>query len=340
VVANRVRPVLELMEQQLLHMNLEGKRMPVGVSVVIPVYNSDQSLSPLVEQLTTLFGQRGGSYEIILVNDGSRDGSWQVIQELAQRWPHLSGIDLMRNYGQHNALLCGIRQARYDTIVTMDDDLQHPPEEVPKLLAKLAEGHDVVYGTPEVMPHGFWRNFASTVTKIGLQSAMGVETARWVSAFRAFRTRIRDAFADCRSPHISIDVVLTWGSNRFSHQPVRHEARKMGVSNYTFWKLLVHTFHVMTAFSTFPLRLATILGFAATVFSLLLLVYVIGRYLVEGGSAPGFPFLASIISLFAGLQLFSMGIIGEYLARLFIRNLDKPTYVVGRRTSPEQSSDS
>jgi undecaprenyl-phosphate 4-deoxy-4-formamido-L-arabinose transferase len=234
----------------------------------------------------------------------------------------------MRNYGQHNTLLCGIRQARYEVIVTMDDDLQHPPEEIPNLLAKLAEGYDVVYGTPQQEQHGFWRDVASQVTKLALQSTMGAETARNVSAFRAFRTRLRDAFANYQGPFVSIDVLLTWGTTRFAAIPVHHDPRRVGRSNYTFVRLVTHALNMMTGFSTWPLQLASLIGFAFTLFGLGVLVYVIGRYLIEGGSIAGFPFLASIIAIFSGAQLFALGIIGEYLARMHFRMMERPAYSV------------
>jgi undecaprenyl-phosphate 4-deoxy-4-formamido-L-arabinose transferase len=239
---------------------------------------------------------------------------------------------MMRNYGQHNALLCGIRAARHELIVTMDDDLQHPPEEIPRLLAKLAEGYDVVYGTPATEEHTLWRVLASQITKIALQGSMGVETARKTSAFRAFRTRLRTAFADYRSPDVSIDVLLTWGATGFASVPVRHDQRFKGVSNYTFKKLLTHAFNMMTGFSVIPLQMASYLGFACALFGLLVLVYVIGRYLLLGHSMPGFPFLASIIAIFSGAQLLALGIIGEYLSRMHFRMMEQPTYVVLQET--------
>src|SRR5262245_33393616 len=142
--------------------------MSESVSVVIPVYNGSATVPALIDRLRAALQQMGGRYEIILVNDGSRDSSWATIESLAQRYPEIGGIDLMRNYGQHNALLCGIRHSQHEVIVTLDDDLQQPPEEIPRLLAKLREGFDVVYGTPEQEQHGFWRNLSSRVTKAAL----------------------------------------------------------------------------------------------------------------------------------------------------------------------------
>lgn len=298
------------------------------LSIVIPVYNSEDILEELVAQLGQVLPTLSSDYELILANDGSHDRSWEIIRKLVQDNAWVRGINMMRNYGQHNALLCGIRAARYQVIVTMDDDLQHPPQEIHKLLDKLAQGHDVVYGTPQHEQHGLWRDAASQVTKLALQSSMGAKTARNVSAFRVFRAQVRAAFGDYRGPFASIDVLLTWGTTRFAAIPVRHEPRLAGVSNYTFRKLVTHALNMMTGFSVLPLQLASLSGFVFTLFGFGVLVYVVGRYLIEGGSVPGFPFLASIIAVFSGAQLFALGIIGEYLARMHFRLMDKPTYTV------------
>jgi len=308
--------------------------VPLGamsISVVVPVYNSELTLPALAERLDAKLRGQVAAMELILVNDGSRDDSWRVVLELAQRYPWVRGINLKRNYGQHNALLCGIRAANHEVVVTMDDDLQHPPEEVPKLLAVLAGGADVVYGTPREEQHDFLRNLASRVTKIALQSTMGAETARKVSAFRAFRTSVREAFDDYRSPFVSIDVLLTWGSTRFASLPVDHQPRASGVSNYTFGKLVMHAINMMTGFSTLPLQLASVIGFTFTLLGIAVLIYVVGRYFIQGGSIPGFPFLASTIAIFSGAQLFALGIIGEYLARMHFRMMERPTYAVRER---------
>jgi undecaprenyl-phosphate 4-deoxy-4-formamido-L-arabinose transferase len=263
-----------------------------------------------------------------LVNDASHDASWQVIETLAAQYDWVRGIHLMRNYGQHNALLCGIRAARYAIIITMDDDLQHPPQMIAALLAKLDEGYDVVYGTPQQEQHGIWRNFASQITKLALQSAMGVEVARKVSAFRVFRTQLRAAFENYRASTVSIDVLLTWGTTRFAAIPVEHQPRRKGHSNYTFWKLLTHALNMVTGFSVLPLQVASLLGFLFTLFGMGVLFYVVGRFLIQGSVVRGFPFLASIISIFSGVQLFALGIIGEYLARIHFRTQDRPAYTI------------
>jgi undecaprenyl-phosphate 4-deoxy-4-formamido-L-arabinose transferase len=307
----------------------------MNLTVAVPVCNSERLLPDLVERLGPVLAAAADEYELILVNDGSRDRSWDTICELAAKNDWVRGINLMRNYGQHNALLCGIRAARHEIIITMDDDLQHPPEEIPKLIDRLDADCDVVYGAPSRERHGIWRDVASKLTKLALQSAMGVETARKASAFRIFRTEVREAFANYDSPYVCIDVLLTWGTTRFAAVPVRHDSRPLGASNYTFRKLVTHALNMMTGFSSLPLQIASLVGFAFALFGLTVLTWVVGRYLIEGGSVPGFPFLASTIAIFSGAQLLALGIIGEYLARMHFRSMGRPSSVI--RNSVEAS---
>jgi len=297
------------------------------------VYNGAATVGELVQRLGVVLAEIGLPHEVILVNDGSQDASWATIVAAAEREPWVRGINLARNYGQHNALLCAVRAARFDVCVTLDDDLQHPPEEIPQLLAKLAEGFDVVYGTPRQLTQNSARNFLSEAVKRAMARAIGLETIRDINAFRVFRTRLRDAFADFRSPQLLLDALLVWGTRRFAAVPVRHERRRVGRSNYTLRRLFNQTLFMLTGFSTAPLRMASLVGFGFFCFGVLVLIYVLARFLVEG-SQPGFPFLASIIALFSGAQLFALGILGEYLARIFDRSAERPTYLVHDQIPP------
>ncbi len=297
-----------------------------SLSVVIPVYNSEAILPALIARLGPVLQKLTRRFEVLLVNDGSRDASWEVISRLEREHHWIRGIDLMRNYGQHNALLCGIREAANELIVTMDDDLQHPPEELPRLLARLAEGYDVVYGSPIEQQHGLWRNLASQTTKWALQSAMGAEVARKISAFRVFRTPLREAFANVPGPYISIDVVLTWGTTRFAVVPVAHERRSIGNSNYTFGKLLTHALNLITGLSTLPLKVASVVGLGCLLLGMLLLVCVFGRYLLVGPGISDLAVLASAISICCGAQLLTLGMIGEYLARMRFGIMERPPF--------------
>lgn len=289
-------------------------------------------MGPLVERLSKALPTFTEKYEIILVNDGSPDNSWDVIEQLAKKYKDVRGIRLLRNFGQHNATLCGIRLACYEVIITMDQDLQHPPEQIPLLLAELKKGFDVVYGSPKKLPQGFIRNLLTANIKRILSSIMGVPSVENISAFRAFPAHLRSAFEKFQSPTMVLDVLLSWGTTRFTSVQVDiAEARS---SNYNFAALVEMTLLILVGYSTKPLRLASWIGFIMTLFGIGIFLYVMVIYFSQG-SLPGFPFLASIIALFSGAQLFALGIFGEYLARMFDRSMDRPTYVIQQLAGQE-----
>ncbi len=300
----------------------------ISVSIVIPVYRGERTVPSLYERLTAVAYDSKWDYEILFVEDAGPDNSWEFLSKLGQTDPRVRAIRLARNFGQHNALLCGIRAASKELIVTMDDDLQQLPEDIPKLLGRLDESCDVVYGRPLQQKHGILRNGVVALTKIMLQRVMRVSEAGQVSPFRVFRARLRGAFKYYQSPYVSVDVLLSWATSRFASIETTHQPRKEGSSSYNFEKLVNYAVNIMTGFSSWPLRLASIIGFIFTFFGFAVLVFVVGRYLMQGATVPGFPFLSSIIAIFAGAQLFALGIIGEYLARLHIGSIGRPCYVV------------
>ena len=302
--------------------------MNPNISVVIPVFNSESILPILVARLVEALRSICINYEILLINDGSQDKSWNSIQKLTDENKQVRGVNLRRNYGQHNALLCGIRLAQYDVIITMDDDLQHPPEEIHKLVRRLSEGYDVVYGIPAKLVHSTWRNFSSRFTKRFLGKILGIEGIRYISAFRAFKVDLRTAFNQFDSPNVIIDALLRWGTEKFGIVEVNEQPRTVGHSNYNLFKLAKFTMLVLTGFSTIPLRFVSLVGFFLTFFGIAVLLFVMVKIFLDG-ELPGFTFLASIISIFSGAQLFGLGIFGEYLARIFNRSMHVPTYVVG-----------
>jgi len=309
-----------------------------GVSVVVPVFQSTETLTVLADRIDATLSHLG-PYEVILVDDGSQDSTWKRIEQLSALWPQVVGFRLGRNYGQHNALVAGIRQASFPVVVTIDDDLQNPPEEIPLLVSRLLSGNlDVVYGVPQRVEQSVPRKMASRITRLALSSGLGVDSALEVSSFRAFRTRVRDAFANDLGTNVSLDALLTWGSSQFGSVHVRHEPRNTGSSNYTFGKLVRFAIDTTTGYSTFPLQLASILGLATAGFGLVVLIYVVIRPWLTGASVEGFPFLASIVAIFSGVQLFTLGIFGEYLARMHFRIMRKPTYVISETTSHEAGS--
>lgn len=301
--------------------------MKKNCSVVVPVYNSAKSLPLLVKRLRLALDQIATKYELILINDCSQDNSWEVITKLTKENPWVVGINLRRNYGQHNAILCGIRTAKYDYTITMDDDLQHPPEEIYKLLDGLDKGVDVIYGIPNKLPHSSWRNFFSKYTKLLLARVIGIARVRNISSFRAFHTSLRDSFANFNSPDVIIDALLSWGAMQFGTVVVTESSRVEGKSNYNFFKLVKMGMLILTGFSTAPLRFAILVGFSFTILGVIILIYVLIRYMSEG-SIPGFPFLASAITIFSGTQLFALGIFGEYLGHIFERSSARPPYII------------
>jgi glycosyltransferase involved in cell wall biosynthesis len=218
-------------------LSLDAKATARTISCVVPVYNSELTLATLVDKLSQSLPNLAAQWEIILVNDGSTDQSWRVICDLAQKYPELRGINLMRNYGQHNALLCGIRACSYGITVTLDDDLQNPIDEMEKLILKIDEGWDIVYGTSENRNHDWFRNLFSRLARLLWQKSLGINAMR-LSSYRAFRTDIRQAFKDFINPSVAIDVLLLRSTQNVSHVFVRHDPRLVGKSNYNLRRLI------------------------------------------------------------------------------------------------------
>ena len=311
-------------------MNRSHIPLKKGLSVVIPVYNSEEILPLLVEKLAGILPTLGMDYEVVLVNDGSADGSWEKIAKLTEKFDWLVGVNMMRNYGQHNATLCGIREAGFEIIVTMDDDLQNPPSEIPKLLAGLKNGADVVYGVARKRGQVWWKAASSAIVKRAIAFVMGARNVKDIGAFRAFKTALRQSFASFQGSDVLVDVLLSWGTTRFASVEVDETEREIGQSNYNFLKLIKVTLLVLTSFTTIPLRFASILGLLFTLLGFGVFLYILVIYF-SVGSLPGFPFLASVITIFSGVQLFSLGILGEYLARVFERTGGRPAYTVSER---------
>jgi len=307
-----------------------------SISVVVPVYHGEPYLEELTSRLAVALPKLSSNFEVIFVNDCSPDKSWQMINFLAKKYAWVHGINLMRNYGQHNATLCGIHVAQYDTVITMDDDLQHQPEDIHFLLEKMDEGYDVVYGAPKKLPQGLFRNLATWLTKTLMSSVMNIPSVRHISAFRAFKTALREAFAHFQNPNVIIDVLLSWGTTRFAYTFVDIKDASHRKSTYDLRKLIKIAVQILTGYSTTPLRFASLLGILIALIGAIILIYILAVYFTVG-SIPGFPFLASIITVFSGVQLFTLGIFGEYLAHIFDRSMDRPIYVVSETTHKEEN---
>lgn len=304
-----------------------------GMSVVVPLYKSADILPLLITRTEAVLGAIARNYELILVNDCSPDDTWNRLKDAVPAHPHIVAVNMNRNYGQHNALLAGIRIAKYPLCVTIDDDLQNPPEEIPKLLAALGPDLDVVYGAPLNEERSVSRKLPSRLTKLVLSRSMNVKVAEQVSAFRLFRTPLREAFATYRGPFVNIDVLLTWATNRFEAIKVQHSRRAAGRSTYTLGPLVTLAMNLVTGFSVLPLQMISLMGIGMGLLGFAVLAYVLGLYFFYGAPPPGFTLLASIIAIFSGAQLLSLGIIGEYLWRMYYRVMDRPSYMI-RETLP------
>jgi undecaprenyl-phosphate 4-deoxy-4-formamido-L-arabinose transferase len=301
------------------------------VSVVVPTFRSAATLPRLVERIIKC-GWFTHQSELVIIDDGNDDDTWRVILGLAERNTQVRGLRLGRNFGQHAALLAGVRTARNPLIVTLDDDLQNPPEEVPKMLAALSHEVDVVYGLPARRRQSPWRNFTSMGSKWLMRYALGFLHATNISAFRVFRTRLRESFDGDLGPGVSMDALLNWSTTRFASVEVEHQEREQGRSNYGFGKLVRFMLDTATGYSTVPLRFATGLGLVTVALSVAVMLWVLWTPITTGESVPGFPFLATTIAIFSGVQLIMLGVLGQYIGRMHFRVMAKPTYTIAEST--------
>jgi glycosyltransferase involved in cell wall biosynthesis len=310
-----------------------------GISVVVPAYRSPGTLEQLCDEVEAHVAPLVETIEIIFVDDGSGDGTWPEIQRLAADRPYVHGITLLRNYGQHNALLAGLRAARLPLILTIDDDLQNPPRVVGQLLDKLTDEIDLVYGRPAQEPQGALRNLSSRMTKRVMSSALGPDVYPRSSAFRLFRRELVGAADSVRDPNISVDVLLSWATNRITDVTVEFDQRSSGASGYTLRRLIRHAINMITGYSTRPLRWMSAFGLLCATLGFGMLVWVLARFFLGDIEVAGFAFLAAAITLFSGVQLLSLGVLGEYIGRMHFRSMGKPPYAIRDVTArPSESS--
>lgn len=285
-------------------------------SVVIPVYNSAKIVADTVTQVRSFFFEKAFRFEIILVNDGSKDDSWSIISDQARLYPEVTAINLLRNYGQHHANLCGFREAKGDFLITMDDDLQNPPEEIVKLVDASQQGHDLVLGCFEAKQHSFVRRAGSRFVGWLNRKVFDVKDDLVLSNFRIIRRDVIDRVCKDRSfaPYIP-GLVLKY-SSRQCNVLVRHEPRAAGQSGYTWRKLLRLVTTILFNHSSIPLRYGAALGFVIAGGSFLLSLYFLLEAMIRGTHAPGWASLVVMLSFFNGVLILLLSVIGEYLIRI------------------------
>lgn len=301
-----------------------GRRMAEMkmLSVVMPVFNAAATLESVVQELLTVLPGIASEYEVILVNDGSQDESWAIIQSLASRDSRVRGLDLARNFGQHNATLAGVRSARYDYTITMDADGQHPPQAIVALVEMLEVGYDVVYGYPRSGQHGTLRNVITKILK-QLSDVCGLfPDTQKRSAFRAMRTHLREAFANNMSPYVSLDTWLQWSTDRFGFIATAHRPRQAGESASSYKNLHLMVFNALTGHSIALIRFIEWIG-------LLMMVLGVGLALVAEASVM---WITGVIVTVSGVMLLAIALVGEYVARYYHAVIGKPQTMVRHQT--------
>jgi undecaprenyl-phosphate 4-deoxy-4-formamido-L-arabinose transferase len=302
------------------------------LSVVIPVFNEEENLPELLDRLTATLVPLGKTYEIVLVNDGSRDGSLAFLRDASARDPHLVVVDFNRNYGQHAAVFAGFESSRGEVVVTLDADLQNPPEEIPKLVAKMEEGFDVVGSVRVHRRDSLLRRAASRVINRLTVLSTGAQLSDYGCMLRAYRRPVVDLLASSREISTFIPVLADQFAGRVTEVPVAHDERRHGASKYSLWKLIRLQFDLTTSFSVLPLRFTMSVGIAMSVCSMILALILIAGRLIEGRSwaVSGVFTLFALVFFFLGVQLFAIGLLGEYVGRIYQQVRQRPRFIVRR----------
>jgi undecaprenyl-phosphate 4-deoxy-4-formamido-L-arabinose transferase len=302
----------------------------LDVSIVVPVYGGTKALPELRDRVATAMSAAGLAHELILVDDRGQAEAWPVIRDLARNFPDVVGIRLSRNFGQHAATVCGIEQARGKWIVTMDDDLEHPPEAITSLLDAGSEDHPLIYGVFARRTHAGYRNLSSELMRRTLKRAFP-DLNEDYSSFRAIHAPLARELPNFRLSKPYIDGMLSWMTSSVRTVEVAHGEREHGKSTYTLRKLLSHAVNIFVTFSHLPLRLASYGGATLALVSFVYLMFVIHAYFTGSITNPGYTSLMSVILFACGIQLLILGVLGEYVGRLMGAAYRKPVYLVERR---------
>jgi undecaprenyl-phosphate 4-deoxy-4-formamido-L-arabinose transferase len=310
------------------------------ISIVVPVYNEEPVLPELLDRLTRAAEALGQPYEIIFVNDGSRDGSFEILAAAARRDPNIVVVDLNRNYGQHAAVFAGFEAVRGEIVVTLDADLQNPPEEIPRLVRKLEEGYDVV-GTVRMHRHDtlFRRAASRCVNKLTAWTT-GVALHDYGCMLRAYRRGVIDALCASREASTFIPVLAVMLAGRVTEIPVEHALRAAGKTKYSLRKLLVLQFDLLTSFTVLPLRITMAVGVVTALLSLAAAAVLLAGRIVMGSEwAIGGVFtVLAVLFVFVGILLFAIGLLGEYVGRIYTEVRHRPRYVVRRVVRDEEAA--
>ncbi|MBN1846525.1 MAG: glycosyltransferase family 2 protein [Sedimentisphaerales bacterium] len=298
-------------------------------SVVIPVYQSEATLPELTERLAAVFARLDSSYEVILVEDGGADGSWDCLQSLRRADRRLRIIRLMRNYGQHNAIMCGLAHVRGRYVITLDDDLQNPPEEIPKLLEAIeTTGSDVVFGVPERRRHSWWRNCGARLFHRIMAHTFGLPHSRYLSNVIIMKRAVAEQLSRFPTPHPLVALLVLQVTDRIGNVAIQHHRRSRGRTTYSPRKLLRHFTHGILYHSFLPLKGIFLLGLGSFCLSMLLGILYLVMYLAGLITVSGWTTIVLLILLFSGIIMVSLGVIGEYLFRIIQEVYRTPQYLI------------
>ena len=306
--------------------------MKPEVSVVIPVYGSAGILPLLATRLeSALQACVPDAFEVILVHDHGPDNAWQVICDLALDRPWLKGVNLRRNAGQHNAVMAGFAHASGTFVITMDDDLQHDPDDIPRILQSLREGADLCYVRFEDRKHAAWKKLGSAFNDFVASKLLNKPRNLYLSPFRGIHHEVCQTALSYKGPFVYVDGLLLQSTSNYASITAKHHARQDGKSGYSLRKSISLWLQMATSFSIVPLRLVSLAGVLASAFAFLLAIGVIWQKLSNPGIAMGWPSLIVAILFMGGLQLLALGAIGEYTGRVLLNVNSRPQYVVGQR---------
>lgn len=299
------------------------------VSFVIPCYRSENTLPAVIEEINSTMGNMPDySHEIVLVNDSSPDGTINTIRELCGKYANITGIDLAKNFGQHAALMAGMRQSKGDIVVCLDDDGQTPADEVGKLLDKLNEGFDVVYASYGKKKHSLFRNFGSKVNELMTRVMLGKPKELYISSYFAAKRFVIDDMIRYEHSYAYVIGLVLRATKNIANVEVKHRSRAEGTSGYTLKKLLGLWFNGFTAFSIKPLRIATVIGVMCAGGGFLYGIYTIVKRLLLPDIQAGFSALMSMLVFMGGMIMLMLGLIGEYIGRIYISMNNSPQYVI------------
>lgn len=299
------------------------------LSIVIPIYNEAENLRLLYQRVTDALDNYGKSYEIIFINDGSKDNSYAILMELQQLRPsQIRVINFNGNFGQHMAIVAGFEKVRGDIAITLDADLQNPPEEIPKLVAQIEAGHDYVGGVRQARQDSSFRRHASKLNNYIRARVTGIVMTDQGCMLRAYKKEIVDAIAHNKESTVFIPALAYSYAINPTEVEVEHSARAAGESKYSLYKLLRLNFDLMTGFSLVPLQIFTLFGMVVSVLSTLFFVYLMIRRLIVGPEAEGVFTLFAILYLLAGIVLMGLGIVGEYIGRIYKEVRNRPRFIV------------